>query len=195
MLLLIDNYDSFTYNIVHYFCRLGVNVIVKRNDEVSISDIEKINPHQIVISPGPGNPSEAGLSLEIVAEFKGRIPILGVCLGHQCIVEYFGGMINRARQIMHGKTSAIIHNAERLFAGCRQPLQVMRYHSLVADPKHFPQELLVTAITDDQEVMACEHKNFPIWGVQFHPESIKTKNGLRLLNNFLMLSKKFNNPD
>ncbi|MDN3653692.1 aminodeoxychorismate/anthranilate synthase component II [Thalassotalea ponticola] len=192
MLLMIDNYDSFTYNLVHYFEHLNERVVVVRNDEVSIADIISMNADRIVISPGPCNPDKAGLSLDIIDHFKDKLPILGVCLGHQCIAQHFGAVVERARQVMHGKTSLVSHNSHGLFANLNQPLQVTRYHSLVVNKQSLPTCLHVTAWTEDangemDEIMALEHKTLPIMGVQFHPESVLTEQGHQLLDNFLSI--------
>lgn len=190
MLLLIDNYDSFTYNLVQYFLELGQMVRVARNDELSLRDIAKLNPDYLVISPGPGAPVGAGLSLAIINEYKGQIPILGVCLGHQAIGQVFGAKVVHAQKIMHGKTSLIEHTQVGLFRRCPQPMEVARYHSLVIDPRSIPSCLEVTAWTQEasqghQEVMAIAHKKLPLLGVQFHPESIASQAGHVLLGNFL----------
>ncbi|WNC69068.1 aminodeoxychorismate/anthranilate synthase component II [Thalassotalea nanhaiensis] len=193
MLLMIDNYDSFTFNLVHYFQHLGEEVIVVRNDEITINQIREMAPDHIVISPGPCDPASAGLSLEIIDKFSGVIPILGVCLGHQCIAQYFGGVVEKAKQVMHGKTSLIKHNNESVFIGLNNPLQVTRYHSLVVNKQLLPDTLKITAWTetkqgDMDEIMGVAHKTLPIMGVQFHPESILTEQGHQLLNNFLKLT-------
>lgn len=191
MILMIDNYDSFTYNIVQYFYDLGEDVIVKRNDEITVEDIEKIEGiDAIVISPGPCTPNEAGISVETIKHFKGKYPILGVCLGHQSIGQAFGAKIIKAKCLMHGKTSDIYHNGKGLFEGIPSPFKAVRYHSLVIDEKTVPEDIQITARSDDGEIMAIEHKKYPIWGVQFHPESILTEYGKKLLENFLKLSKK-----
>lgn len=187
MLLIIDNYDSFTYNLVQYFGELGENPIVFRNDKISIVQIETLKPRRIVISPGPCTPKEAGISNEVIQTFSGKIPILGVCLGHQCIGHVFGGKIVRADRLMHGKTSMIHHNGLGIFKGLENPFEATRYHSLVIDPKTAPPVLEVVAKTDQNEIMAVRHREFPVWGVQFHPESILTKEGKKLLKNFLEL--------
>ncbi len=189
MLLVIDNYDSFTYNLVQYFGELGAKPLVFRNDEISLKKIRKLNPKQIVISPGPCTPKEAGISNEVIRAFAGQTPILGVCLGHQCLGDVFGGKIVRAKQIMHGKVSDIYHDKDSLFTGMSQPFQATRYHSLVIEPRSFPKSLKKIGWTKDAEIMAVKHREFPIWGVQFHPESILTLQGLTLLSNFLKLSK------
>ena len=187
MLLLIDNYDSFTYNLVQYFGELGVEVKVARNDQISLETIRAMAPHQLVISPGPCTPNEAGISVAAVREFAGRIPLLGVCLGHQSIAQAFGGTIVRATHIMHGKTSGIRHQEEAVFKGLPQPLTATRYHSLVVRRDDLPSCLKVTAWTDDEdhEIMGLQHETDPVFGVQFHPESILTESGHQLLQNFL----------
>ena len=191
MLIMIDNYDSFTYNLVQYLAELGEDVHVFRNDKISLADIEVAAPQRIVISPGPGTPNEAGISLQLIEHFKGRIPILGVCLGHQSIGQVFGGKVVHAREIMHGKTSQIIHHNTDVFKGLPCPFTATRYHSLVVDQASLPECLEVTAWTDERgisEVMGLCHKQYPIYGVQFHPESILTDSGHDLLRNFLRLS-------
>ena len=189
MILMIDNYDSFTYNIVQYLLELGAEVEVRRNDEITIAEIEAMVPEKIVISPGPCTPNEAGISLETVDHFAGKIPILGICLGHQSIGQSFGGTIVRAGSVMHGKTSAIHHNGEGVFAGLKQPFEATRYHSLVVDKATLPSTLEVTAWTEKDgevdEIMGLRHRELGIEGVQFHPESILTEHGYDLLNNFL----------
>ncbi|MDR1385673.1 MAG: aminodeoxychorismate/anthranilate synthase component II [Planctomycetaceae bacterium] len=186
MILMIDNYDSFTYNLVQYLRVLGAEVQVHRNDQIDILTIKSLAPDGIVISPGPGNPDEAGISLDLIKTFAGQIPILGVCLGHQAIVQAFGGNILRANQIMHGKTSRIISDGQGIFRGINGPFEAMRYHSLVAKRETFPEQLLITAESeDDHEVMGVRHRNFLLEGIQFHPESIMTIIGKRLLRNFL----------
>ncbi|WP_448550777.1 anthranilate synthase component II [Thalassotalea montiporae] len=190
MLLMIDNYDSFTFNLVHYFQSLGQEVKVVRNDEVTIADIEALVPQYLVVSPGPCDPDKAGISLAAIAHFAGIIPILGVCLGHQCIAQHFGAKVERARQVMHGKTSNISHLGSGLFEDLNQPLEVTRYHSLIVNRQSLPSELQVTAWTthangEFDEIMALEHQTLPIASVQFHPESILTEQGHILLNNFL----------
>ena len=190
MLLVIDNYDSFTYNLVQYFGELGANPKVFRNDEISLAQIKKLNPKQIVISPGPCTPKEAGISNEVIRTFSGKKPILGVCLGHQCLGDVFGGKIVRAKQIMHGKVSNIHHDSDPLFAGMDNPFQATRYHSLVIEPQSFPSVLKKIAWTKEGEIMGVKHRKHPTWGVQFHPESILTIQGMQLLSNFLKLSKK-----
>lgn len=189
MLLIIDNYDSFTYNLYQYFCELGADVQVKRNDAVSLSDIEQLSPSHLVISPGPRTPSEAGISLDAVSHFAGEIPILGVCLGHQAIGQAFGAQVVKARKVMHGKTTAIHHNQQGVFKGLNRPLTVTRYHSLVIAPETLPASFEVTAWSlhdgNVDEIMGIRHKTLPIEGVQFHPESILSEQGHELLNNFL----------
>lgn len=192
MLLMIDNYDSFTYNLVHYFQAIGQEVVVCRNDEITLEGIEKMSPKYLVISPGPCDPDAAGISLEVVREFAGKLPILGVCLGHQAIAQHFGANVQKARKVMHGKTSMIKHNNEGLFAELENPLQVTRYHSLIVDKDSLPDELVITAWSetlqgDIDEIMALEHNSLPIASVQFHPESILTKQGHELLKNFIHL--------
>lgn len=189
MLLVIDNYDSFTYNLVQYFGELKARPQVWRNDKITLADIKRLKPKQIVISPGPCTPKEAGISNEVIRAFAGKVPILGVCLGHQCIGDVFGGRIIRAGQIMHGKTSDIYHKGAGVFKGLPNPFKATRYHSLVIEKKSFPaKELEITGWTRDGEIMGVRHKRFPIWGVQFHPESILTVGGKDILRNFLELS-------
>ena len=187
MILMIDNYDSFTYNLVQYLMELGADVQVYRNDKISVWEIAAKRPEKIVISPGPCSPKEAGISKAVIAELGGKIPILGVCLGHQCIGEVFGGKVSRATRLMHGKTSMIHHNGKGIFRGLENPFEATRYHSLLVQRKGFPPCLNVTAQTKEKEIMGLQHKNLPIYGVQFHPESILTKEGKKLLSNFLSL--------
>ncbi len=185
---MIDNYDSFTFNLVHYFQTLGQEVLVVRNDEISINAIAELAPQYIVISPGPSDPDAAGLSLAIIDKYKGLIPILGVCLGHQCIAQHFGANIIKANKVMHGKTSAILHNEQGLFNALKLPLTVTRYHSLIVDSHTLPDELEVTAWLSNHnqmEVMALQHKHLAIASVQFHPESVLTEQGHQLLQNFI----------
>ena len=189
MILMIDNYDSFTYNLVQYLGELGQKLVVYRNDKISIKKIKKLRPKQIVISPGPGSPKDAGISNDVIREFAGKIPILGVCLGQQCIGEVFGGEIIGARRLMHGKTSQIFHNGKTIFKGIPSPFEATRYHSLLVNRKNFPKSLEIIAQTKDKEIMGLKHKRFPVWGVQFHPESILTVYGKKLLKNFLEVSK------
>ena len=185
MLLMIDNYDSFTYNLVQYLAEIGQEVEVVRNDKISIEEINKLKPKYIVISPGPCTPNEAGISLELIEAFKGKIPILGVCLGHQSIGQAFGGKIVHAQTIMHGKTSKISHNNEGVFRGIKNPFIATRYHSLVIEKQTLPNCFDITAWTDDNEIMGIKHKELAIEGVQFHPESILSEHGHDLLKNFL----------
>ncbi len=190
MLLMIDNYDSFTYNLVQYFGELGQDVVVHRNDQITLEEIERLKPDYLVISPGPCTPNEAGISVEAIRHFAGKVPILGVCLGHQSIGQAFGGRIVRAREVMHGKTSPVWHEGSGVFAGVENPVTVTRYHSLVIDRDTLPDVLEVTAWTrtkDGQfdEIMGVRHKTLPVEGVQFHPESILTEAGHRMLSNFL----------
>ncbi|MGI4843921.1 MAG: anthranilate synthase component II [Janthinobacterium lividum] len=185
MLLMIDNYDSFTYNIVQYLGELGEDVRTVRNDEITLKDIEAMAPERICISPGPKAPKDAGISLDILREFKGKLPILGVCLGHQAIGEAFGGKVIRAKQVMHGKTSLIAHTGEGVFKDLPSPFTVIRYHSLAIERASLPDCLEVTAWTDDGEIMGVRHKEYDIEGVQFHPESILSEHGHALFKNFL----------
>lgn len=185
MLLMIDNYDSFTYNLVQYLGELGEDVRVHRNDEMDLAQIAALKPNHIVISPGPCTPNEAGVSMPLIHEFAGKIPILGVCLGHQSIGQAFGGKIVHAKQLMHGKTSSIYHNDIGVFRGLPNPYTATRYHSLVIERESLPDCLEITAWTDDDEIMGVRHKTLPIEGVQFHPESILTEYGHELLKNFL----------
>jgi anthranilate synthase/aminodeoxychorismate synthase-like glutamine amidotransferase len=185
MIVLIDNYDSFTYNLVQYFGELGQKVFVARNDAITLERIRELKPHAIVISPGPCTPKEAGLSIEIIAAFYKTTPLLGVCLGHQCIGETFGATIVRARYLMHGKTSKIYHDRRTIFKGVCNPFIATRYHSLAIKEETLPDFLSITARSDDGEIMAVHHRDFPLWGVQFHPESILTVEGKHILKNFL----------
>ena len=187
MLLMIDNYDSFTYNLVQYFAELGEDVEVYRNDQIDIDDILGRNPSRLVISPGPCSPKEAGISVAAIKHLAGKLPILGVCLGHQSIGYAFGGKIIRAASLMHGKTSPIYHDGRELFDGLPNPFDATRYHSLVIERVSFPACLEITAWTDDGEIMGLRHRQLPLWGVQFHPESILTLAGKALLRNFLHL--------
>ena len=187
MILMIDNYDSFTYNLVQYLSELGEKLVVHRTDKISLAEIEDLNPSHIVISPGPGRPVDAGISREVIEEFGKRIPILGVCLGHQCIAEAFGGKVVSARRLMHGKISMIYHAGRGIFQDIPSPFEATRYHSLIVDRKSLPKTLKVIARTKDKEIMALKHKKFPVWGVQFHPESILTEHGKKLLKNFINL--------
>ncbi len=187
MILMIDNYDSFTYNLVQYLGEMGEKLKVFRNDKLTLTDIKRLRPKRIVISPGPGYPRDAGISCDCIRVFGQTIPILGVCLGHQCIGEVFGGKIVRAKRLMHGKTSIIYHKRQGIFKGIENPFAGTRYHSLLVDRKTFPKELEITAWTKQKEIMGLRHKVFPIFGVQFHPESILTSPGKKILKNFLTL--------
>lgn len=184
-ILLIDNYDSFTYNLVHYLSELGAEVTVKRNDALTIEDIRAMKPQGIVISPGPGRPEDAGITLALIRELGQEIPIFGVCLGHQAIGQVFGGEVVRAKEIMHGKTSPVVHQGKGVFKGLPSPFAATRYHSLIIAPEAFPAALEITARTEDGVIMGVQHKTFPIHGVQFHPESIASEHGHQLLKNFL----------
>ncbi len=190
MILMIDNYDSFTYNLVQYFGELGGNLKVYRNDEISLARIKRMPLKHIVISPGPGRPEGAGISVDLIREFAGKIPILGVCLGHQSIGYAYGGKIVRAKKLMHGKTSMIRHDNKEIFKGIENPFEATRYHSLVIEKKTMPKCLKVIARTSDGEIMGIRHEDFPLWGVQFHPESILTKEGKGILKNFLSVKGK-----
>ena len=185
MLLVIDNYDSFTYNLVQYFGELGADPLVKRNDEITPDEIAALKPERIVISPGPCTPNEAGISNEVIRRFGPAVPLLGVCLGHQCIGHVYGGEVVRAGRLMHGKTSPILHHGTGVFAGLPNPFDATRYHSLLVKRETFPAALEITAETAEGEIMGLRHREFPIHGVQFHPESILTLEGQRLLQNFL----------
>ena len=185
MILVIDNYDSFTYNIVQYLGELGADIEVVRNDEVTVADILKKKPDHILISPGPCSPKEAGVSVKVIQELAGKIPILGVCLGHQSIGYAFGGEIVRAKNLMHGKTSQITHDGKGVFKGLPNPFKATRYHSLVIKKESLPADLVVTAQSEDGEIMGVRHKTLPVEGVQFHPESILTESGKALLRNFI----------
>jgi anthranilate synthase/aminodeoxychorismate synthase-like glutamine amidotransferase len=191
MIFVLDNYDSFTYNLVQYLGEMGCEVVVRRNDELKVSDIEALKPEKILVSPGPCTPSEAGISVELIRHFAGKVPILGVCLGHQAIGEAFGGKVVRARQLMHGKTSAVEHDAISIFRGLSTPLTATRYHSLVVSPKNLPSELEVSAYAIDADgekvIMGLRHRKFAVEGVQFHPESVLTQHGKQMLRNFLEL--------
>ncbi len=190
MVLVIDNYDSFTYNLVQYLGELKARVAVYRNDALTVEKIKKMRPERIVISPGPGRPESAGISVQTIQEFAGKIPVLGVCLGHQALGYAYGAEIIQAKRLMHGKTSDIVHDGTGLFEGVPNPFAATRYHSLVVDPRSLPDCLEVTARTRDRdrEIMALRHKTFPLWGVQFHPESILTREGKIILANFLKMS-------
>jgi anthranilate synthase/aminodeoxychorismate synthase-like glutamine amidotransferase len=187
MILVIDNYDSFTYNLVQYFGELGADPLVRRNDEITMEEIVKLSPERICISPGPCSPKEAGISNEVIRKLAGKYPILGVCLGHQCMGHVYGGEVVRAGRLMHGKTSPILHNGKDLFQELPNPFEATRYHSLIVRRETFPDELEITAETAEGEIMGLRHKELPLWGVQFHPESILTTHGKQLLANFLKL--------
>ncbi|MDF9297950.1 aminodeoxychorismate/anthranilate synthase component II [Anoxybacillus geothermalis] len=190
MIVMIDNYDSFTYNLVQYLGVLGEELLVKRNDEITVDEIERLHPDFIMISPGPCTPNEAGISLAVIDRFAGRIPIFGVCLGHQAIAQAFGGRVIRAPRLMHGKTSSVYHDGETIFRGVPSPFTATRYHSLIVEKETLPDCFIVSAWTDEDEVMAIRHKTLPIEGVQFHPESIMTSHGMQLLKNFINTYKK-----
>ena len=185
MILLIDNYDSFTWNLYQYFCELGAEVLVRRNDELTLEEIAALMPEKIVISPGPCTPNESGISLAVIARYAGQVPLLGVCLGHQAIAQVFGTTIVRAAKVMHGKTSPIYHNGQGVFQGLNNPLTVTRYHSLLIDPATLPECFEVTARSESGEIMAIRHREWDLEGVQFHPESILSEQGHQLLANFL----------
>ncbi len=185
MILMIDNYDSFTYNLVQYLGELGAEVLVFRNDKITTEEIKRLKPQRIVISPGPGRPEDAGVSVRLIKEFAGNLPILGVCLGHQAIGYVFGGRIVQAKRLMHGKTSLIYHNQNGIFKKIANPFEATRYHSLIVERKNLPECLEITAWTKEKEIMGLKHKIYPLWGVQFHPESILTKSGKDILANFL----------
>ena len=185
MILLIDNYDSFTWNLYQYFCELGAEVLVKRNDDITLAQIDALNPAKIVISPGPCTPDDAGISLEVIRHYAGKTPLLGVCLGHQAIAQAFGARIVRAKKVMHGKTSPITHNGQGVFQGLNNPLTVTRYHSLLIDPNTLPETFEVTARSESGEIMGIRHRQWDLEGVQFHPESILSEQGHALLANFL----------
>ncbi|MBT5078819.1 MAG: aminodeoxychorismate/anthranilate synthase component II [Candidatus Marinimicrobia bacterium] len=186
MILIIDNYDSFTYNLVQYIGTINPDLQVHRNDQISIDEIRRLYPEKIVISPGPGKPEDAGISIDVIKKFGGEIPILGICLGHQAITVAFGGKVGRANEIVHGKTSTIIHSGSEIFREIPSEFEATRYHSLVAEEDTFPSDsLIVTARTDNGLIMALEHMTYPIYGVQFHPESIVTEHGMQMVKNFL----------
>jgi anthranilate synthase/aminodeoxychorismate synthase-like glutamine amidotransferase len=185
MILVIDNYDSFTYNLVQKIGELGIEICVARNDQITLDEIRDLNPSHIVISPGPGYPVDAGVSMEVIRELGPITPILGVCLGHQCIGEVYGGVVTHAERLMHGKTSLIYHKHDPLFTGVPSPFEATRYHSLIVEESTLPDSLTVTAFTESGEIMGIRHKEHPVVGVQFHPESILTKFGPRLLQNFV----------
>jgi anthranilate synthase component II len=194
MILMIDNYDSFTYNLVHYLGELGERVLVFRNDKITLEEVGKLNPDVVVVSPGPCTPKEAGISVDLIKEFAGRVPILGVCLGHQSIGYAFGGNIVRAQRLLHGKTSHIYHDCRGIYEGVPNPFEATRYHSLLIEKESLPDKLEVTAWTDEGEIMGVRHKEYLIVGVQFHPESILTKHGKDLLRNFMKITKNDQRP-
>ncbi len=190
MILVIDNYDSFTYNLVQYLGELGAEICVARNDQITPTQIASMQPDQIVISPGPGSPDDGGVSLDVIAQMGATTPILGVCLGHQCIGQLYGGVVRRAPRLMHGKTSLIYHDGRDLFAGLPSPFEATRYHSLIVERETLPACLEVTAWTDEGAIMGLRHRTNPVYGVQFHPESILTAGGKAILQNFLSMDKK-----
>ncbi|MGB3727731.1 MAG: aminodeoxychorismate/anthranilate synthase component II [Thermodesulfobacteriota bacterium] len=192
MILMIDNYDSFTYNLVHYLAELGEEVVVHRNDKIELEDIGKLNPDMMVVSPGPCTPKEAGISVDAIREFAGRMPILGVCLGHQSVAYAYGAEIVRADRLLHGKTSEIHHDGKGIYIDIPDPFEATRYHSLLINKNSLPDEFEVTSWTDEGEIMGIRHKEHLIEGVQFHPESILTKHGKDLLRNFITIAKKHN---
>ncbi len=194
MLLMIDNYDSFTYNLVQYFGELGADIHVYRNDKISVEDIERLNPERIVISPGPCTPKEAGVSVKVIRHFAGKLPVLGVCLGHQSLAYAFGGEIIRAERLMHGKTSMVSHDNQTIFAGLPNPFEATRYHSLIVNRETLPDDFEISALTNAGEIMGLRHLPTGAEGVQFHPESILTKAGMDLLKNFLELDKYHGEP-
>ncbi|HWY91791.1 MAG TPA: aminodeoxychorismate/anthranilate synthase component II [Chthoniobacterales bacterium] len=187
MILVVDNYDSFTYNLVQYFGELGVELVVRRNDQITIDEAERMRPERLCISPGPGTPDDAGISNDLIRHFGPRIPVLGVCLGHQCIGQVYGGEVVRADRLMHGKTSPILHEGDGVFAGLPIPFEATRYHSLIVRRETLPAELEIVAETSEREIMGLRHRKHPVHGVQFHPESIMTGEGKKLLANFLSL--------
>jgi len=187
MLLVIDNYDSFTYNLVQYFGELGADPVVKRNDAITPEEVEKLKPARLVISPGPGTPADAGISMEVIRRLGKSTPVLGVCLGHQCLAEVYGGKVIRAERLMHGKTSPIRHQGKGVFTGLPNPFEATRYHSLIVEKSSVPACLEITAETAEGEIMGLQHREFPVHGVQFHPESILSREGKDLLRNFLRL--------
>ena len=190
MILMIDNYDSFTYNLVQYLGILGEELIVKRNDEITVKEIEALNPDFLMISPGPCTPNEAGVSMEAIKYFAGKIPIFGVCLGHQAIAQVFGGKVVRADRLMHGKTSQVFHDGKTIFANIPSPFTATRYHSLIVEKETLPDCFEISAWTEENEIMAIRHKTLPVEGVQFHPESIMTSHGMKLLENFIQTYKR-----
>ena len=195
MLLMIDNYDSFVYNLVRYFEELGEEIVIYRNDKISIEDIQNMNIDGIVISPGPKSPKEAGLSLDIIDKFKGKLPILGICLEHQCIGYYFNPVIKKGNEPVHGKIFNITHNNKDLFHNVKNPLRVTRYHSLIVSRENLPDAIEITSETEDKVIMGIKHKEYPIYGVQFHPEAEMTEEGHKILNNFIKITKEFSNEN
>ena len=191
MLLMIDNYDSFVYNLVRYFEELGEEIIIYRNDKITIEEIEKMNIDGIIISPGPKSPNEAGLSLDIIDKFKDKLPILGICLGHQCIGHYFNAVVKKGKEPVHGKMFNITHNNKGVFNNVKNPLRVTRYHSLIVDKENFPDDLEIISETEDKIIMGIKHKEYHIYGVQFHPEAEMTEEGHKILNNFIKITKEF----
>ncbi|MBN2831268.1 MAG: aminodeoxychorismate/anthranilate synthase component II [Candidatus Omnitrophica bacterium] len=187
MILMIDNYDSFTYNLVQYLGALSQRVEVFRNDKITVRDISRLKPEKIIISPGPGRPEGAGIPCRVIKEFSGKIPILGVCLGHQAISYAYGGRIVKAKKLMHGKTSLIYHNNKDIFRNIPNPFEATRYHSLIVEKKSLPASLKITAVTKEKEIMGLRHKDYPVFGVQFHPESILTHPGMDILRNFIKI--------
>jgi anthranilate synthase/aminodeoxychorismate synthase-like glutamine amidotransferase len=187
MILVVDNYDSFTYNLVQCFGELGAELVVRRNDQTTIDEVEQMRPERLCISPGPGTPDDAGISNDLIRHFGPRIPVLGVCLGHQCIGQVYGAQVVRADRLMHGKTSPILHEGDGVFAGLPIPFEATRYHSLIVRRETLPAELEIVAETSEQEIMGLRHRRHPVYGVQFHPESIMTGEGKKLLANFLAL--------
>jgi anthranilate synthase component 2 len=187
MVFVLDNYDSFTYNLVQYMGELGAEMTVRRNDELSVDEVEALQPERILLSPGPCTPQEAGISIDLIRRFAGKVPVLGVCLGHQAIGAAFGGKVVRALQLMHGKTSEVTHDGKTIFSGIQSPMTCTRYHSLIVSEEGLPAELEVTARTADGTIMGLRHREFPVEGVQFHPESVLTQDGKRLIRNFLEL--------
>jgi len=188
MVFVLDNYDSFTYNLVQYMGELGAEMTIRRNDELSVDEVEALNPERILLSPGPCTPQEAGISIDLIRRFAGKVPILGVCLGHQAIGAAFGGDVIRAPKLMHGKTSEVEHDGKTIFGGIATPMTCTRYHSLIVSEKNLPKSLEVSARTADGTIMGLRHREFPVEGVQFHPESVLTDDGKRLIQNFLELS-------
>lgn len=191
MILVIDNYDSFTYNLVQYIRQIGIEVKIVRNDQIAIGEIEQLNPEFLLLSPGPGNPDHAGICIEVVKHFFHKIPILGVCLGHQVIAQAFGGKIIKAKRPMHGKTSFITHDGKSIFAGLENSFKVTRYHSLIVEEKSLSQDLDITAKSEDGEIMGIRHRQYKVEGIQFHPEAILTENGLKMIQNFFQPNEKF----